>query len=202
VKRFGFRKASGQLELRPALADRPVVVNPEIPFALPAGEETSLYVSVSLWLQIHTGNPASLLLEEPVFRPSDTWFGPSTMEGELCYAGRTGARLNLENLTVRPQRAICAVRIRNRAATLLPLQRLKLPAPNLSLFTSAEGHLWTEALTLDRDQDGELASLRLGKGPPREARDPVHVNGPRARIERGLLVRTFAGHFARGTDDQ
>ena len=56
-----------------------------------------IYVSTPLWVRVDVHDPPQFLQEIPVIRPSDTWFGPSTREGELGYAGRTHGRLNFEN---------------------------------------------------------------------------------------------------------
>lgn len=50
-------------------------------------------------------------------------------EGELDSVSRTAARLNLPRLSILPHRTISAVRVENRASTVLELQRLRLPAP-------------------------------------------------------------------------
>lgn len=77
-------------ELRPALADRPVVSRAEAPFSVLPGDQATIFVSIPLWIcgAADAGRP---LFELPLYRPSDTWFGPSTRAGELCYASRTNA---------------------------------------------------------------------------------------------------------------
>ncbi len=195
---FAFQEPSSVLRLSPAPADRAIIVNPVTPFILPPGQEVTLFVSCPLWLRIEVGDPPVRLQEEPIYRPSDTWFGPSTMEGELCYASRMGARLDLRKLPVRPQRSVTAVRIRNRAKTQLPLERLRFPMPNLSLFATEDHRLWTEAATLVREEDGELASLRLDREPPPEAKGAALLTGPRVKAQRGLLVRSFGGLLSLG----
>jgi hypothetical protein len=190
VHRYGFRSCPATVRLTPVAADRPLVVNPEQPVHLPAGEELIIYVSSPLWVRIEVGEPAVELCEVPTFRPTDTWFGPTTLTGELCYASRTSARLHLEDLPVRPHRAVSAVTIRNRARKSLPLERLKLPLPYLSLFT-ADGHLWTETVTFDHEAGRELASMRLGNKPPRHVDHAQKVCGPRSRPEKSVLTRAF-----------
>ena len=125
---------AGEIALTPALADRPVVARPEKPFCLPAGAEAVVYVSSPLWVVLSTAQDLKLA-EIPIVRPSDTWLGPSTREGELCYASRTFLRLSLDNLPRRPHRATSMVRILNHADTALPLRALKLPAPPIWLCT-------------------------------------------------------------------
>lgn len=195
--RFGFRKTKGKLKLVPALADRPLVINPATPFSLPPDEELTIYVSSALWLRLRVDESNHDLLDIPTYRPSDTWFGPSTREGELCYAGKTSARHQLENLPIRPHRALSAVRVRNLAGSNLSVERLKLPMPNMSLFASEDGQLWTETVTLQREQEGELASLQLGKKPPSTISKPRLISGPREQQNKGLLIRAFGDLIGR-----
>jgi hypothetical protein len=195
--RHALRKTGEDVSLLPALPDRSLVVRPVAPFYLPSGEETTLFVSSPLWVQMQVQRPPIPLEDEPIFRPSDTWFGPTTLAGELCYATTTGARLELEELPLRPHRAVSAVRIRNRARSELFLERLKLPTMNLSLFYSASGHLWTQALTLDREEDGEHASVQLENTPPANVGRTEIVAQPRQRVGKGFLLEAFGGLFAR-----
>lgn len=193
-QRFGFRNAPEAIELIPALAPRPLVVRPETAFTLPPKEEATLYMSSPLWIQFKFGRSASQAFEKHIFRPSDTWFGPSTLVGELCYASRTRARLRLDELDVLPHRAHSALHIRNRATSELKIDRLKLAMPNLSVFAAA-GRLWTEAVTLNRQADGDFAELQLAKEPPAEVHPVKLLNGPRSKPEKGLLIRAFGGLF-------
>jgi hypothetical protein len=195
--RFGFRKTKGTLQLVPTLADRAIVINPATPFSLLPNEELTIYVSTALWVKIQAGEPPHDLLEIPTYRPSDTWFGPSTREGELCYAGRTSARQQLENLPIRHHRAVSSVRVRNLANSNLSVERLKLPMPHMSLFASEDGQLWTETVTLQREHDGELAALQLSKKPPAMITKPRLICGPREQPTKGLLIRAFGGLIGR-----
>jgi hypothetical protein len=67
--------------------------------------------------------------------------------------------------------------------------------PNLSVYSAADGRLWTEAVTLERREDGDVAELQLAKGPPPEARSAKLLHGPRSKAEKGLLIRAFGGLF-------
>jgi hypothetical protein len=193
VRRFGFREAPSRLRLRPLLADRPVIVSPEASLQVPPGERITLFISTPLWLELLVGEPGSVLLEHPTHRPSDTWFGPSTQVGELCYATRTAARLSLENLPLRPHRAVSEVEIHNGATTVLAVEKLRIPAPQMSVYATEAGSLWTEQVILERRSDDEMASLRLGKGAPPNAPRATLARGPRSVAERGVLTRAFGG---------
>lgn len=198
LDRFGFEQAPDVIHVAPALADRPIVNQPENPFHLPPRETATIYVSVPLWVQLRTRADGPVLLETAIYQPSDTWFGPNTRVGELCYANRTKARVNLQNVLLRPQRIVSAVSIRNRSSRRLDLERLKLPAPFLSVHASETGHLWTEKVTLVRESEEDEAELELSRKPPMEAGETTFVHGARLKPLRGALHRAFGRMVGRG----
>lgn len=193
LRRYGFHTSPDLIRLRPLLADRSLVVGPEEPFYLPPGEETTVYVSMPVWVVVEVGGPHTPLLETPSHRLSDTWFGATTRDGELCYALRTSARLSLDSLPIRPHRAIAVTRIHNRATTVLEVDRFTLPAPYMSLFVDGSGTLWTEPVDLVREHDGTHADVRLARGAPAEAAATTRLGGPRREGGSNLLQRAFGG---------
>lgn len=194
VKRFAVRDESRVLRLVPALPDRPLIVNTAKPFFVPSREAATLYVSVPLWFRVLLAGSEVALADTATVRPSDTWFGPDTLSGELCFASRTSARLHVESLPLRPHRAVSTVRIRNNAKSTLPLEKLKVPVQNLSLFASEEGHLWTEPLTLERNEDSENAQIRLDRQPADGVRS-MPVAPPRTKISKGFVLDVFGRLF-------
>jgi len=198
--RYSVGEAEQGLEIVPLMADRSIIVKSDTTFIVPPGRTVMAYVSSPLWMRAQLLEPKRVLHEEPMLRPSDTWWGPSTLEGELCYAIRTSVRYDLDNLPLRPHRAVSAVWVVNQAKTPLQLDRIRLPIPNLSLFSDTNGRLWTEAVTLVRGQDDDLASVRLEKSPPVEAGPCAKVVGPRFEPEKNLLIRAFAGLLGQRKD--
>ena len=193
VVRFLSNRMPEKLTLTPVLGDRPFVHRPQTPLCLLPDDEAALFVSSPVWLRVETGDPLHILTELPTWRPSDTWFGPATRGGELCYSNRTNARFNLRNVPVRPHRAITQIVLRNDADSLLRVERMSLPMPNLSLYVDADGDLWTGTVNLRRDRQGSLATIDLAAGPPAEAPEPRRVGGPRVPLHRNLLVRALGG---------
>ena len=195
--RYVFQETTGQLTITPLLADRPVIARPRMPFNLPAGEEATLYVSSPLWLKLATGQSSEKELEDiAIQRPSDTWFGPSTQEGELCYASATHCRLNLDELPPQAHRAITPVLIRNNADTVLVVERLNLPAPLLPLYTDAANQLWTPKITLIRERDGDLAQLKIDDKAPDAASQAEQISSPRNDATDNALFRAFNTVFS------
>jgi hypothetical protein len=201
VERFAMARTGDRVTLGAALADRPVISRPEKPFHLPVGEEATVFVSTPLWLRFQVGEADKLLREFPIARPSDTWFGPNTLEGELCYTSRAYFVLNPENLPQLPHRAITAVRLINRAEQELTVDRMRLPAPQLALFAAADGQFWTQDVTYERTE-GDDAELRVRRRPPRAAADAHRLTEPRNDVRGNLVVRTFSSLFARGGEEE
>ena len=196
VMRFASRSENRSVRLGPALPDLDVVVRTIQPFFVPPEEETTLYVSVPLWFRVYLDGREVELVDTPMFRPSDTWFGPDNMTGELCYALQTSARLQLEHLPRRPHRAIAAVRIRNNTPSVLLIEKLKVPVPHLSLFASDKGQLWTEALTLENAKESEGTNVKLDDKPTQIAATQ-RIAGPRKKMSKGFQLDAFGELFVR-----
>ena len=134
-----------------------------------------------------------MLRELPSHRPSDTWFGKNTREGELCYATETRALLNLDHLPVLNRSAVTPVRICNHAPSPLLLERLKLPVPLLALYGDRRGRLWTQGVTLTRSEESDMATVDVLAGAPAEAGRTVLMTPARETPEAGLWTRAFSG---------
>ena len=196
--RFIVTRPGDALTLQPLLTDRPVVITPRHSVFLPSGEEVTLYMSTPATLRLEAGEPPVLLREVASLELSDTWFGPSTREGELCYSGRTHARHSLAEVPLRAHRVTTPVRIRNEVETPLPLDKFSLPVPLLSVYGAADGRLWTQEVSLVRTSASDMASLKIADAPPRGLADAVLVSGPREAHARGGLVRAFSMLFGDG----
>jgi hypothetical protein len=164
---------------------------PEIPFHILPGQKVTLFVSTLLWIQIEVGEPRVLLQDIPIYQPSDTWFGPSTMEGEICYSGRTRAKLKFEELIFRPHRAVTVVLLRNRSEEAVFLERLNLPVHNLALYEAVDGYLWTQSVTLEIMTRNQSSHLRLNQVAPAQAEAARLVRGPREKPDQNILTRVL-----------
>ena len=191
--RFVDDGASG-LRLLPVTADRAIVSRPQSPFHVLPQRDVTLYVSSPLWMLLASEPSGDALCELPIHRPSDTWIGASTREGEVGYASVTHCRLELADVPERPHRAITRVGIRNRSVQPLHVQRLSVPVPYLALHAGPRG-LWTEAIQLTReDREGDLANLEVGGLPP-ESEASERIASPRRPRQERVLVRAFSALF-------
>ena len=123
---------------------------------------------------------------------SNTWFSPSTVDGEFCYATRTAGRIRLENVPRRYHRAVTPLRIRNTAEDALALERVQLPVEHLALYTTPTNMLWTQAVTMTRSENREGADVQIRSGPPSDAKTAELIQEPRKTDKRGLFTSTFS----------
>lgn len=200
VSRFVYQNTPEQITALPALADRSVVSRPLTPFTVPADENATIYVSTPLWFTLATGLPPQTLFETPIQRPSDTWFGSSTQEGETCYASRTYGRLHLENLTIYPHRAITQVNIHNNSTDPLLVERLNLPVPYLSLFYTSENLLRTETVSMVKTRGTSLVEFNIEEEVPSSATGAKLVAAPRLTPQKGMLIKAFSVLKLQGFD--
>lgn len=191
ARRFLTGRTDGAIRLRRELADRPVVARPELPAMVPSGDEVSIFVSTPIWVRVELEFPLRQLLEIPTLRPSDTWFGPNTRRGTVAYASQTAARLNLANLPAMAHRAITRITVRNETETVLPIDRICVPMPNLTLYADADGALWTSPLLAVYDGEKEPARVRLDDEVPADAKDPTKVAEPRERLPKSVFSRAL-----------
>jgi len=189
IHRFASSEKESLLYLLPRVADRPVVSQAENAFHVMPGSEVQVYLSTPVWIEVRANEQT--LVDIPTFRPSDTWFGSNTIEGELCYTSITMVRLDQNILPRRCNRAITCLRIKNRAKDPLVLDRLKLPVPNLSLYVDRTGQLWTQSLSVERAEDGSMAKIKLDQGSPDEAGHTELVSPPRTPVPKNVFVRAL-----------
>ena len=191
VTRIGAGGTYESITIRPALADKPVVVKPENPFYVMPGERITMYVATPLWFQLLRGKSSNVLYDQPVYQPSLTWFGPSTTEGVLCYSSRVFGRLEYEEIVYRPQRAYTTILIKNQSQDSVLVERFSLPVHHLSLFRSEGNNLWTQKVTLDIQSGAAASSLKLGASVPDVVGPVKPVAEPRQKAEKNMLNKAL-----------
>lgn len=179
--------------IAPRLADRAVVSRPFVSTGLLPQESTTLIVGTPLWAEVRMGDRA--LTELPTSRPSDTWFGADTRNGELCYATQTRARLNLDAVERSAFQALTAVTVINRGGDNLSLDRINVPVPHLTLYCDGS-RFWTSSLTITREKDLTTAKLTIEGKPPKADGKLERIADPRTPIRGGVLNKTIDLLFA------
>ncbi len=189
--RFLTGEESSRIRIEPRLADRPVVARPESPLVIPPGDRADIFVSSPLWVYLALSEPSRELLEIPTTRPSDTWIGQDTRNGQVAYATRTTARLTPENLPFSPYRAVTRISIRNFDSSALTVERLSIPAPNLALYVDSRGVFWTPSITAIRDSSGADEAPQIDSLLHGEESEAQRVAEPRSTGSSNVLQRAL-----------
>lgn len=194
--RYVFNKSPVGFHLTPKLLDRPLVVKTTQPVKVPPGEEIVFYISSPVCVDVELIQPTLLLQQLHTVRLSDTWFGPSTQIGELCYSAKTRARNSKVELPLWAHRAVTTVTVHNRSASLLAIEKLSIPLPFLAVYGLADGTLWTDPVFLEHSDSSALSTLKIGKDLPAGASVDNRLAAARTPLQRGSLVRVFSSFFS------
>ncbi|MEZ4649901.1 MAG: hypothetical protein R3E97_14150 [Candidatus Eisenbacteria bacterium] len=195
-QRYAALEGSRTVYIAPAHADRPVVITPEQSFSLPPRRTVHLFVSLPLWLQFRDEPGGVPLIDDPLFRPSDTWHGPNTRVGQVCYASRT--RAAFAPIGRLPHRIVTPFEVRNRSEKDLKVERIKLPTPHLSVLVDDDGGLWTEAVIFEQPAGTDPPDVRIEPEVMNGPKNLELLSGPRTRMEKKFVWHAFGDFFANG----
>ncbi len=195
--RYAFSTTHPRLSLTPRLADRPLICRPEAPLTLLPRQQVELLVSSPIWVALAVGEPLQPLLDLPLLRLSDSWFGPPTRPGGLSYATTTRVLTERSAVHPSPLRAITPVAVRNSSPTPVTLERLNLPLPMLELYHDRQGGLWSGVVKLEWERAQEV-ELTLVEGPPTAAAGGERVATARQAVSRNLLFQAVDYLFGEG----
>lgn len=184
LQRYIFNQTQKEIHLKPSLADRSVVIKPITPLFLSSNQETTLFVSTPLWLNIFSDN---LLIDIPFVRPTDTWFGATPIRGEICYATKVFARLDLEQLPIRAFRAVTPIHIVNHHAKAIQIERINIPVPLLPLYAAQDGRLWTPTIEVEQLANGRAPKVSISKHLHTQAGAVTLLNQARQQDNNNLI---------------
>lgn len=181
----------GEVELRPSLPDRPVVVEPDQSFHLLPGARARIYVRVPVSVAVVAPSVSPRpLVELPTEQLSDTWWG-DFLAGELCYYLPISARRRIGEEHFLPHAAVAPLDLRNRADEDLTVEKLALRVTHLGIFQTDAG-LWTDETRVRYRGEILGSDLEMAGHPPEEAGEARGVSAPRTPLARGFRARTFA----------
>lgn len=172
-----------------ALADRPIVARPETSISVAPSQHATIYVSSGLWLQPKLNG--HILMDMPIFRPSDTWFGENTREGEMCYFSRTRARTQATNDINAPHRVVTPITVTNRGAKTVKIERLRVPVINLGLYFNENKEFVTNSLSMVLHENAEEVSMEIVPIATEQGKFES-ISPPRVESDSGLLDQAIA----------
>ena len=189
--RWSGSESPGEIEIRPAFPDRPLVLRPENPFNLLPEARARVFVRVPVWVRVEVpGDRGGLLMEIPTQTLSDTWWGTPT-EGQGCYWLDILARRGAASEVFSPDRILCPLELSNRAREELPVEKILLRVEHLSIFRGP-GSLWSDEVRIHYRGEAEGSHLEMTGRTPPEAPGATRMAPPRIPMVKGLTARTFS----------
>lgn len=193
--RFLEKVTSGKIKVTPLLADRTMIARPSSPLTILAGEKIQLFISTPVWFYAELLPSGKCLVDLPFWRPSDSWFGSSTIDGQLCYAKYTSAKTNLEDLDLHPHRATTAIMVHNRHNKALTINRINVPVNYLTLYSDDKNQLWTSSISIKIEGESADVELIIDKHFLSEFEPQTLISKPRISSEHGKLIRRISHLF-------
>ena len=190
-ERFLERKTNSKLFIEPSLADQAMIVRPSKPITVMPGEEAKLYVSTPIWMTISMNQNAEPMYDVPFWRPSDSWFGPNTISGDVCYAKYTDAKLLKEHLEVRSHRASTLVTVLNEQEEKLLIQRLNLPVPLLKVYVNKQKEFWTDQVSILQRIEHSKPTSTVSHSPPDDVHNMEQVSESREMSNKSSLMSSI-----------
>lgn len=193
--RFLEKNTSNSIKVSPLLADRTMIARPASELSILAGEKIQLFISSPIWFCAQTLPSGKCLVDLPFWRPSDSWFGSSTIDGQLCYAKYTSAKTNLDELDFHPHRATTAITVFNSHNKALVINRINVPVNYLSLYSDNKNQLWTSRISIKIEGDSADVELVIDKNFSSEFEPHSLVSSPRISSEHGKIIRRISHLF-------
>ncbi len=185
------KNTEDEIRVDPLLADRSFLVRPGSALIIAPNDTVEIYVSTPLWFSIKTKMKKLLLIDVPLIQPSDAWFGPSTLEGELCYAKFTDATTDVQSIEWRCHRAVTKIVIHNVKKSELLIERINVPVTMLSLNQTDDGKILTESLIVKCDADDKTVDIVIEKQPPQVFGKTVSLAEPRTPSNKRNLIKNL-----------
>lgn len=190
-QRWCYNTKVDSLAIHPAMPDRPILVFTSDVMNLPVGAKVVVYVSIPVTVKalVKTKKIDNVFCQVPSQTLSNTWFG-TNFEGEICYALKSLAHLEVKELEWSDHAVICPVEIRNNSDTPFKLERLCIRPRFLNIYTGQQ-HLWTNRVIITYRGEGEMSKINYQQSAPAEANNPIKLVDAEEVVPEGMIRRTF-----------
>ena len=182
---------SHNLFVVPALPNKAVVFRNNKVIKISAGELANLYFRIPLTMQFYFQEVKedNRLLEIPLQRLSDTWFGEAD-NGEPAYSIGSNYDKEFSEIKALPWEAVSPVEIINNTTGVFDLQRLILRVEDFSLFLKNK-QVFTNHVAIEFKGPEHAGSVNLSVKNEIQGTKPNQLAKPRSEGTRNLLRKSF-----------
>ena len=182
---------SHDLLVLPALPSKSIVFRNNKNLKISAGESTNLYFRIPLNLQFYFQEVKddNRMLDQPLKRLSDTWFGEID-NGEPAFSIGSNYDKTLADAQPLDWECVSSVEIINNTTSILDLQRLILRVDEYNIYLKNQ-QLLTSHVTIEFKGQEQAGSVQLGQLKNIHGDKPVLVAKQRSSDTRNLLRKSF-----------
>lgn len=182
---------SNQLILAPAFPAKAVVFRNNNNIRISPGESADLFFRIPLTMQFYFQEvkEENKMLEVPLQRLSDTWFGEAD-SGEPAFSIGNNFDMELAHVKAFPWEAIAPIEIINDTTNIFELQRLILRVEDFSLFLKGK-QLYSNHVGIEFRGPEHAGSVTLSVKNDIHGQKPVLMARPRTASGRNLLRKSF-----------
>lgn len=178
-----------KVHLRPQLPNRPLIVRPELPMSLMPRKSVQFFIEIPLWVSVSFGSKHEQATEFPTMILSNSWFG-SFIEGELCYAVKTTAKLSQADLLSEAHMAVFPLEVRNISSVKLNFERLCVRPQYLNIF-GGDHSLWASNGRVSFRGEDKWGRIVYSSKAPQFDEASRLIGRAREQLRRGALLQTF-----------
>lgn len=182
---------SHQLHVVPAFPNKSVVFRNTKNIRISAGQTTNLFFRIPLNIQFYFQEikDENRLLDMPLQRLSDTWFG-DTDNGEPAFSIGSGYDKTFEAIQLNSWEAIVPAEIINNTLGVLDLQRLILRVDDFSVYLRHQ-RLLSNHVAIEFKGIETAGSVNLTTRRDLHGQKPLQIGRPRSSEMRNLLRKSF-----------
>lgn len=182
---------SHQLHVVPAFPNKAVVFRNNKNIRISAGQTTDLFLRVPLNIQLYFQEikDENQLLDLPLQRLSDTWFG-DTDNGEPAFSIGSNYDKTFDAVHPNSWEAIVPAEIINNTLGVLDLQRLILRVEDFSIFLRNQ-QLLSNHVAIEFKGIETAGSVNLTTRRDLHGQKPLQIGRPRSSETRNLLRKSF-----------
>lgn len=183
ITRWAWKENSFVLSFKAILQDKDLVFRPTKPISVPSKGRVDFYVSPCVRLQICFNE--KFIMNLPIIEYSETWFGKDPTIGDLCYAVKTRATTNPQNIIRKKYRFLCHLSVANESDEPITIDKVKVLTEYIRLYQDENGFILSDELLL-RHTAGHSIKMVI-TSPDSRARGLEKIYDARTKFQAALL---------------
>lgn len=187
VTRWAWKNPTFTLSIDPVLQEKDLVFRPTRPISIASKDRVDFYVSPCVRLKISFDK--KFVTHLPIIEYSETWFGKDPTMGDLCYAVKTRATTNPENIIKKRYRFLCHLSIMNESDAPITIDKVKVLTEFIRLYKDQDGYVFSDELLL-RNINGHSVKMSI-TSPDTRAIGLEKIFDARGKLQ-SVLLKSFS----------